>query len=85
MNGNTSVSRLAEFGLVPFWAANKKRFGTHTYNARSETVAVKPSFQNAWEKSHFGIVLVESFFEPKWIDKTTCIRLSESSLKVSSP
>ena len=29
---------LAEFGLRPFWAKDK-RFGTKTYNARSETFA----------------------------------------------
>lgn len=74
MKGDLPSARLAEFGLVPFWAAQKKRYGVHTYNARSETVAQKPSFQNAWKSCRFGIVLVESFYEPKWIDKDTCIR-----------
>ena len=35
---------LAEFGLRPFWAKDK-RFGTKTYNARSETVHEKPSYK----------------------------------------
>lgn len=57
---------LSIFGLTPFWADKKKRFGTSTYNARSETVATKPSFKNAWKESRFGLVLCESFYEPNW-------------------
>ena len=57
---------LAQFGLVPSWAADKKKFGLKTYNARSETVHEKPSYRKAWKESRFGIVLVESFYEPNW-------------------
>lgn len=57
---------LAQFGLVPFWAADKRKFGIKTYNARSETVHEKPSYRTAWREQRFGIVLVESFFEPNW-------------------
>lgn len=57
---------LAQFGLVPHWAADKKKFGLHTYNARSETVHEKPSYRAAWKARRFGLVLIESFFEPNW-------------------
>jgi putative SOS response-associated peptidase YedK len=57
---------LAQFGLVPHWAADKKKFGLHTYNARSETVHEKPSYRTAWKERRFGLVLVESFYEPNW-------------------
>lgn len=57
---------LAQFGLVPNWAADKKKFGLRTYNARSETVAEKPSYRKAWKESQFGLIIVESFFEPNW-------------------
>ncbi len=34
------------FGMVPHWADLK--LARQTYNARTETVAQKPSFRNAW-------------------------------------
>jgi len=57
---------LAQFGLVPHWAADKKKFGLKTYNARSETVHEKPSYRSAWRERRFGLVLAESFYEPNW-------------------
>ena len=57
---------LAQFGLVPHWAKDKKRFGLKTYNARSETVHEKPSYRAAWKERRFGLVLMESFYEPNW-------------------
>lgn len=57
---------LAQFGLVPHWAADKKKFGLRTYNARSETVHEKPSYRSAWKERRFGLILMESFFEPNW-------------------
>lgn len=57
---------LAQFGLVPHWATDKKKFGLKTYNARSETVQEKPSYRSAWKERRFGLVLAESFYEPNW-------------------
>ena len=57
---------LAQFGLVPHWAADKKKFGLKTYNARSETVHEKPSYRTAWRERRFGLALMESFYEPNW-------------------
>jgi putative SOS response-associated peptidase YedK len=59
-------SSLAQFGLVPNWAEDKKKFGLRTYNARSETVAEKPAYRKAWKEQRFGIVLVDWFYEPNW-------------------
>ena len=55
---------LAQFGLVPHWAKDNKKFGLKTYNARSETVHEKPSYRLAWRERRFGLVLVNYFYEP---------------------
>ncbi|WP_299514071.1 SOS response-associated peptidase [uncultured Limnohabitans sp.] len=56
---------LARFGLIPPWAKDDK-IGRHTYNARSETVAEKPSYRNAWRRRQLGLVLVDNFYEPSY-------------------
>lgn len=53
------------FGLIPHWGDPSKLFRM-TYNARTETVAEKPSYRNAWRKRQFGLIPVESFFEPNY-------------------
>ena len=55
---------LAKFGLIPSWAKELK-YGRHTYNARTETVAEKPSFRHAWHKNQFSLIPVDTIFEPK--------------------
>ena len=57
--------REAAFGLIPFWAKDTK-FGRHTYNARSETVASKPSYRDPWKKRRFALVPMAAFFEPDY-------------------
>jgi putative SOS response-associated peptidase YedK len=57
---------LAQFGLVPHWADDKRKFGLRTYNARSETVHEKPSYRHAWKERQFGLAIMESFYEPCW-------------------
>lgn len=59
--------RLARFGLVAPWLDDIKK-AKNTYNARTETVASKPSFRNAWKKNQFCLIPVETIFEPKYID-----------------
>ncbi len=56
---------LAVFGLIPSWAKDRS-IGRHTYNARTETVAEKPSYRSAWHQRQFCLVPVERFFEPCW-------------------
>lgn len=50
------------FGLLPHWAEPK--LAKMTYNARSETVADKPSFRNAWRHRQLAVIPVQAFFEP---------------------
>ncbi len=56
---------IGSFGLIPHWAKDIK-IARHTYNARTETVAEKPSFRDAWRKAQHCIIPVETFFEPDW-------------------
>lgn len=56
---------LARFGLIPAWAKDST-ISRHTYNARSETAAQKPSYRTAWAKGQYGLVLVDHFFEPNY-------------------
>jgi len=56
---------LGRFGLVPHWAKDAN-IGRRTYNARSETVAEKPSYRTPWRKRQFAIALLDDFFEPNW-------------------
>jgi putative SOS response-associated peptidase YedK len=55
---------LGMFGLVPHWADTK--LARHTYNARTETVATKPSFRHAFKHRQFCIVPAASFYEPSY-------------------
>lgn len=52
------------FGMVPHWA--ERTLARHTYNARSETVASKPSFRHAYARRQWCIIPAESFFEPSY-------------------
>lgn len=53
------------FGLIPHWAKDDS-FGRRTYNARSETVAVKPSYRDAWRLGRRCIIPAMAFYEPDW-------------------
>jgi putative SOS response-associated peptidase YedK len=53
------------FGLVPHWATDPL-IGRKTYNARTETVATKPSFRDAWKYAQHCIIPADAFFEPDW-------------------
>jgi putative SOS response-associated peptidase YedK len=56
---------LAKFGLIPSWAKDEK-IARHTYNARSETAAEKPSYRKPWRQRQYGLVLVDNFYEPSY-------------------
>ena len=56
---------LARFGLIPAWAKDEK-IARHTYNARSETAAEKPSYRTPWKLRQWGLVLVDNFYEPSY-------------------
>jgi putative SOS response-associated peptidase YedK len=60
-----SLNHLEYFywGLVPFWAKDTS-IGNRMINARSETVATKPSFKNAFKKRRC-LILADGFYEWK--------------------
>jgi putative SOS response-associated peptidase YedK len=66
MAGESSTERellLLKWGLVPFWA-DDPAIGNRMINARSETVAEKPSFRTSFKKRRCA-VLADGFYEWK--------------------
>ncbi len=63
-SGNAEL-RQAMFGLVPFWSKDDKA-SRNTYNARSETVASKPSYREPWKKRRYALVPMARFYEPDY-------------------
>ena len=53
------------FGLIPSWSKDTK-IARRTYNARSETVAEKPSFRYAWKNAQHCIIPAAAIYEPDW-------------------
>jgi putative SOS response-associated peptidase YedK len=51
--------------MVAPWVKELKQV-RRTHNAKSETVTVRPSFRNAWNKGQHCIIPAMSFFEPDW-------------------
>jgi len=51
------------WGLVPFWAKDIS-IGNRMINARSESIAEKPSFRNAFKKRRC-LILADGFYEWK--------------------
>lgn len=69
---------LGSFGLIPHWATDTK-IARQTYNARSETVAVKPSYRDAWKRAQHCIVPADAFYEPDWRSgKAVATRISRA-------
>lgn len=67
--------RVAEdglFGLLPGFAT-EVGYGRRTYNARSETVHLLPSFRDAWAKGQRCIIPAEAIYEPNW-ESGQCVR-----------
>ena len=53
--------QMLRWGLIPAWADNPS-IGNRMINARSETVAEKPSFRKAF-KDHRYLILTDGFYE----------------------
>ncbi|MCX7699393.1 MAG: SOS response-associated peptidase [Gemmataceae bacterium] len=66
-DGHREVTWL-KWGLVPFWADDPK-IGYRLINARSETIAAKPSFRDAYRKRRC-VVPADGFYEWKPRGKT---------------
>ena len=60
--GNRQLS-LLRWGLIPYWA-DDPTIGNRLINARSETVAIKPAFRQAFQKGRC-LVVADGFFEWK--------------------
>jgi len=60
-SGSDRTLGLARWGLVPSWAPDAS-FGERTFNARAETVAVKPSFRAAVKRRRC-LVPVDGYYE----------------------
>ena len=58
-------AELAVFGLIPPWSRDGKNF-RQCYNARTETVAEKPSFRHAWRARQWCVVPADAFYEPSY-------------------
>src|SRR3989338_2941731 len=58
-NGVRAVSML-RWGLIPFWAKDSK-FGSKMFNARSETLAEKPSFKKQLKENRC-LVIADGFY-----------------------
>jgi putative SOS response-associated peptidase YedK len=56
---------IGSFGLIPHWAPDTK-IARNTFNARSETVAEKPSYRDAWKTGRRCIIPADAIYEPDW-------------------
>ena len=56
---------LGLFGLVPHWSTDTK-ITKSTYNCRSETAAIKPSFREAYKRNQRCIIPADAIYEPDW-------------------
>lgn len=56
---------VGNFGLIPHWAKDDG-IAKRTYNARSETVAEKPAFRDAWKRAQHCIIPAVAIYEPDW-------------------
>lgn len=55
---------LGRWGLIPHWSKDGKVRAT--FNARSETVPIKPTFRDAWKHNQRCIIPAISIYEPDW-------------------
>ncbi len=56
------TGELMRWGMIPSWSKEfKSNFAT--FNARVETVAEKPTFRNAWAKSHRCLIPMAGYYE----------------------
>ncbi|MGD0723355.1 MAG: SOS response-associated peptidase [Roseiarcus sp.] len=59
---------LMRWGLVPSWAKDI-RIGVSTFNARADTLRVKPAFRGAWRAGRRCLIVTDGFYEWRRGDK----------------
>ena len=62
------AARLAQWGLIPGWAAEPKAMGA-TFNAKCETLREKATFREAWARNRRCLVVVDGYYEWRKTDK----------------
>lgn len=73
------VLSLAKWGLIPSWSKDEQ-IAQHTFNARAESVAEKPSFRASFKRKRC-LVPISAFFEWKAIPG----QKKKQKLRFSSP
>lgn len=81
LRGGEDVLSFLRWGLIPFWAKDEK-IGYKLINARSETLAEKPSFKNAFKKRRC-LIFADGFYE--WDKKSKTKAPFFISLKSGEP
>jgi putative SOS response-associated peptidase YedK len=68
LNHGAPEAALGRFGLVAWWTKPEgvKAASRHTYNARSETVAQKPSYRDPWKRRQFCVIPAAAIYEPRY-------------------
>ena len=61
MEGGRRIAKTAFWGLIPSWAKDRS-FARHTFNARLETVRLKPAFKEAFSRRRC-LIPADGFFE----------------------
>jgi len=64
--GDIRIIDEANWGLIPSWSKDRK-IAYRTFNARSETVAEKPSFRNAYKRSRC-LIPATGYYEWQTLD-----------------
>lgn len=59
----SSTAATLHWGLIPHWANRDRAPSSPLINARSETVAEKPSFRTAWNKRQRCLIPTSGFYE----------------------
>ena len=62
------AARLAHWGMIPGWAREPKAMGA-VFNAKSETLAEKATFREAWLRGRRCLVVVDGYYEWRKTDK----------------
>ncbi len=67
LRGDARETAIVRWGLVPGWAKSPEAFQANLFNARSETLAEKPTFKNA-VKSRRCLIPTSGFYEWQRLD-----------------